>query len=296
MFSNIEFFIVEAFRSFRRGALMSMVSVGTISVALVVLGMFMLLIINLGNIIGTVSAKMDIAAYVTGKLSLEQAGALQVKLSQIPGVEKVAFISKDEAWKTFKKDFGGTLSLDDVIQTNPLPHTFTIQVRTPDLLASVATQVSKQEHVTEVRYSGQLIDQIESLLDAVRIGGASFVLLISFATLLIVVNTVRLTVLARETDIYIMKLVGATNTFVKWPFIIEGILIGVLGGFVAFVVLKFSYTAVSFRIAKALPFLPIVTDRALLSLIYLVMILGGTALGMLGAYISVSKVLKSEVK
>ncbi len=119
-------------------------------------------------------------------------------------------------------------------------------------------------------------------------------MLISFATLLIVVNTVRLTVLARETDIYIMKLVGATNNFVKWPFIIEGVMIGILGGFFSFLVLKFSYDAVILRISRALPFLPIVSDQRMLTMIYVVMVAGGTALGMVGAYISVSRVLKAE--
>jgi cell division transport system permease protein len=149
--------------------------------------------------------------------------------------------------------------------------------------------------ISEVRYSGTLINQIKTLMDAVRIGGASLVVLIALATLFIVVNTIRLTVLARETDIYIMKLVGATNTFVKWPFIIEGIMIGILGSIFSFLVLKFSYDAVISRISMAMPFLPVVTDSRLLAVIYSATILGGTALGMLGAYISVSKVLKAEI-
>jgi cell division transport system permease protein len=294
MFSNFEFFVVEALRSFRRGGLMNLVAVGTIAVTLVIFGMFLLLVVNLGNIAGTVSSKMDIAAYVEKDLSLEAAGALQLKLAKIPGVERVEFISRTEAWRRFKQDFGTKLDLGEIISDNPLPHTFTVQVRTPDLLPTVAKRISEFQVVNEVRYSGKLIDQIRSLLDALRIGGAALVIMISFATLLIVVNTVRLTVLARETDIYIMKLVGATNTFVKWPFIIEGVLIGILGGLFSFLVLKFSYDAVILRISRALPFLPIVSDQRMLTIIYVVMIAGGTALGMLGAYISVSRVLKAE--
>ncbi len=295
MFSNLEFFLVEAFRSFRRGALMSLVAVGTISVTLVVFGLFVLLVINLGNIVGSVSSKMDIAAYVEQDLSLESAGALQVTLSKLPGVEKVDFISRTEAWREFKKDFGASLDLDDIMLNNPLPHTYNIMVRTPDLLPAVAKRVSNMAEIDEVRYSGKFIDQIKTLVDAVRIGGTALVVLISFATLLIVVNTIRLTVLARETDISIMKLVGATNTFVKWPFIIEGVLLGVLGGTISFLILKFAYSAILLRVSSALPFLPLVHDRGMLTLIYLAMVVGGTGVGMLGAYISVSRVLRSEV-
>lgn len=295
MFSNLEFFLVEALRSFRRGALMSFVAVATIGVSLVIFGLFLLLVINLGNIVGSVSSRMDIAAYVEKDISLSEAGELQLKLGKLPGVEKVEFISKTEAWRRFKEEFGTKLDLDDIVANNPLPHTFSIKVRTPDLLPTVAKQVSNFQVIDEVRYSGKFIDQIRTLVDAVRLGGTALVILISFATLLIVVNTIRLTVLARETDISIMKLVGATDTFIKWPFIIEGVMLGVLGGLLSFVVLKLSYDAILLRVAAALPFLPLVADQRLLAMIHLFMILGGTALGMLGAYISVSRVLKAEV-
>ncbi len=295
MFSNLEFFLVEAIRSFRRSGLMSLVAIATITVALVIFGIFLLLVVNLGNIVGSVSSKMDIAAYVEEDLSLKSAGALQLELSNIAGVEKVDFISRTEAWKEFKKEFGGKLYLDEIIKDNPLPHTFNIKVRNPEMLSSVAKEIEKIKKIDEVRFSGRLIDQIRALVDAVRIGGAALVILISFATLLIVVNTIRLTVLARETDIYIMKLVGATDAFVKWPFIIEGIFLGILGGLCSFVILKISYDTVAIKISQALPFLPIVSDERLLGMIYVLTLVGGTALGMLGAYISVSKVLKAEV-
>jgi cell division transport system permease protein len=295
MLSNLEFFITEAFRSFRRSALLTTVAVGTISVALVLFGMFLLIILNLGNMVGSVSSMLDISVYVEKDLSLEEAGALQIELTRIPGVEKVDFISRTEAWKKFKEDYGEQLNLGEIIDENPLPHTFAVKVHNPEILPEVARRVAQVKGISEVRYSWTLINQIKTLMDAVRIGGASLVVLIALATLFIVVNTIRLTVLARETDIYIMKLVGATNTFVKWPFIIEGIMIGILGSVFSFLVLKFSYDAVISRISMAMPFLPVVTDSRLLAVIYSATILGGTALGMLGAYISVSKVLKAEI-
>lgn len=296
MFSNLEFFIVEAFRSFYRGALMSMVAIVTITVSLVILGMFMLSVINLGNIVGSVSSGLDMAAYVDKVLSLDEAGNIQVELSKIPGVANVEFVSRTEAWEGFQKEFQYALNLSEVIQQNPLPNTFIVKVKHPELLSQVAQVVSKNPMVNDVRYSGKLVEQMRALINAVRIGGATLVILISIATLLIVVNTVRLTVLARSTDIYIMKLVGATDIFVKWPFIIEGMLIGLIGGLSSFILLKFSYDAVAKKIISALPFVPMVTDMRVLIFVYLVMILGGTGLGLIGAYISVGRVLKAEIK
>lgn len=294
MFSSIEFFIVEAFRSFRRSGLMSTVAIVTITVSLTIFGSFLLVIVNMGNIVGTFSSRLDMVAYTTKDLSLDDAAAIQLKITKIPGVEKVDFTSKTEAWNKFKGDFGGKFALDEVLRENPLPHTFAIRVGSPDLLPAVAKTVSDMPEIDEVRYSGKLIDQMRSLISAVRIGGVSLVVLLSLATLLIVVNTIRLTVLARETDIYIMKLVGATDTFVKWPFIIEGVIIGVIGGVASFLILKFSYESTVVRLSHALPFLPLVSDQFILTVVYAAMVLGGTGLGIIGGYISVTRALKNE--
>lgn len=294
MFSSLEFFVVESLRSLRRSALMSMVAIITIAVSLLVFGTLIILILNLGNIVGSISSRLDLVAYSSKDVSLNEAAAIQLKISKIQGVEKVDFISRSEAWKKFKEELGEKLELNEIFRDNPLPHTFTVRVRTPELLPSIAKEISQIEVVDEVRYSGKLIGQIKSLVNTVRVSGITLVTLLSLATLLIVVNTIRLTVLARETDIYIMKLVGATDNFVKWPFIIEGVIIGVAGGIFSYLTLKFSYEAVAVRILQALPFLPIMTEPRMLSAVYAAMILGGICLGILGGYISVSRVLKNE--
>ncbi len=294
MFSSIEFFIVEAFRSLRRSTLMSMVAIVTITVSLAIFGFFLLSTVNLGNIVGTISSRLDLVAYTSKDLSLDDAAAIQIKISKMPGVEKVEFTAKHEAWDKFKKDFGGKLSLDELIQDNPLPHTFAVRVRNPELLPVIAKTISDLEVIDEVRYSGKLIEQMKSLIGAVRVGGMALVVLLSVATLLIVVNTIRLTVIARETDIYIMKLVGATDSFVKWPFIIEGLIMGIIGGAASFLILKLSYDSTIMRLAQALPFLPLVSDQKLLTSVYAAMIFGGMALGMIGGYISVSRALRKE--
>jgi cell division transport system permease protein len=112
------------------------------------------------------------------------------------------------------------------------------------------------------------------------------------ATLLIVVNTIRLTVLARQAEIEIMRLVGATNSFIRWPFIVEGILIGIIGGSLSLIVLKLSYEAVTFRLLLALPFLPVIANKGILTFIYSLVGVMAVFLGSLGGYLSVSKILK----
>jgi cell division transport system permease protein len=292
--SNLEFFVVEALRSIRRSGLMSIVAIGIVTISLTVFGMFLIFMANLGNLVSYMGSRLDIVAYVEKDLNADSAQVLQVAISQISGVEKVDYIPKDEAWKNFREEFGAKLDLKEVIEENPLPNAFAIKVRTPDILPSVAENVAKFPEVNEVRYSGKLINQIQSLVGAVRIGGLVLSILLFFATLLIVVNTIRLTVLARETDISIMQLVGATNSFIRWPFVIEGVLIGLLGGGFGLIILKFSYEAILMRVKAALPFLPVISDAGILTFIYLVVGLSGLLLGMLGGYISVSRILKEK--
>lgn len=293
-FGDIEFFVVEAFRGVRRSGVMSLVAIGIVTVSLFIFGLFLLFMVNLGNMVSEMGSRLDIVAYVEKAITPDEAAAFSEKLSHITGVEKVRYVSREEAWRSFREDFTQKLDLATIVGENPLPDSFAIKVRTPDILPRVAEAVAQYPEVDEVRYSGKLIKQIQTLIDALRLGGAVLVVLLFFATLLIVVNTIRLTVLARETDIYIMKLVGATRSFIRWPFVIEGVLIGVLGGLFGILILKPSYDAVANRLQVGLPFLPLMTDKFTLNVIYLAVGLSGMLLGMLGGYISVSRLLKEK--
>lgn len=271
---------------------MSSVAIGIVIVSLCIFGFFLLLVVNLGNLVGSLGTRMNIVAYVQKDLENKEAQEIKMELEQVPGVAEVQFIHKDDAWEQFKKEQGGNLNLSEIIDNNPLPNTFIIKASSSDQVPIVSEKLSKLKEIDEVRYSGSLIKQISSLVEVVRIGGFILVVLLSFATLLIVVNTIRLTVLARETDITIMRLVGATDSFIRWPFIIEGLLMGVLGGMISIIALKFSYDMMINRLQAALPFVPVIKASFALSIIYLMVIVLGTVLGMLGGYISVSKILK----
>lgn len=271
---------------------MSSVAVGIVIVSLCIFGFFLLLVVNLGNLVGSLGTRMDIVAYVQKDIENKEAQEIKQKLEHIQGVAEVQFVHKEDAWEQFKKEQGNNLNLSEVVESNPLPNSFVIKATSAENVPSVSEKISKLQEIDEVRYSGTLIKQISSLVEVVRIGGFLLVILLSFATLLIVVNTIRLTVLARETDITIMRLVGATDSFIRWPFIIEGLLMGIIGGLVSIGILKFSYDMMINRLQVALPFVPIIKVSFVLSIIYLMVLVLGTILGMLGGYISVSKILK----
>jgi cell division transport system permease protein len=292
MLNSIEFFVGEAWTGFKRSGIMSFVAVGTVIVSLTIFGVFLMGVVNIGSIIGSISSSVEISAYVDRPLERAEAESISKRISQLRGVDRVRYISREDAWKQFKNEYGTRLELDTVVDENPLPDTFVITVGIPELVNGVARNLTQMTGISEVRYSGKLLDQVQSLASAIRIGGFILVCMLSVATLLIVINTIRLTVIAREKDISIMKLVGATNSFIKWPFIIEGIIIGVIGSAFAFAILKSSYDIVMYQIAQAMPFLPIIVDQTNLLVVYVIVGCVGMFLGMLGGYISVSKSLK----
>ncbi len=291
---SFEFFFRESWTGFRRSGIMSAVSLVTITVSLVVLGAFLLAVVNMGNIASIIGSKMEIAAYVDKNIDDSTAAAISLQISQVESVENVKFISKEEAWNNFRSDYEGRLALSEIISENPLPNTFIVKVKTPQAIAAVAKKISNMSVIDEVRYSGNLADRFQAVLDLVRISGFVLVALLIIATLLIVINTIKLTVIARQTDIYIMRLVGATNSFIKWPFILEGVLIGLIGAALSFIILKFSYDLVVHELNGFMPFVPLVTSGYKLFWIYVSVGAIGVVLGMLGAYISVNSLLKGE--
>jgi cell division transport system permease protein len=292
MLNSIEFFVSEAWTGFKRSGIMSFVAIGTVIVSLTIFGVFLMGVVNLGSIIGTISSNVQVSAYVDRSLERSEAESIMNRISIIRGVSNVSYVPRADAWEKFKKEYSGNLKLEDVVSDNPLPDTFIVEVQVPELVPSVAKQISGMASISEVRYSGKLIEQVESLASAVRVGGLILVCMLSVATLLIVMNTIRLTVIAREKDISIMKLVGATDTFIKWPFIIEGLIIGLVGALFSFVILKISYDVVFMQLSMAMPFLPLISDQRHLIAVYLIVGCVGVVLGMIGGYISVSKSLK----
>lgn len=291
---SFDFFLREAWTGVRRSGIMSLVSLMIVTVSLVIFGLFLLVIFNMGNIVSSIGSKMEIAAYVDNISDDFDANTILLEITKIEGIETVKYIPKSEAWSNFKQSFEGRLELEEIVKDNPLPNAFIMKVKSPELISSIAKKISNMAFIDEVRYSGTLAERFSNILGAVKTIGLVMIVLLIFATLLIIVNTIRLTVISRQTDIYIMKLVGATDSFVKWPFIIEGVLIGFLGSALAFIILKFSYDLVVVRLQNALPFLALIIFGPQLFWIYSSVFFLGILLGVIGGYISVNAALKEK--
>ncbi|MCP4049927.1 MAG: ABC transporter permease [bacterium] len=295
MFGDSFFFISEAFTSLKRSGIMIIISIATIAVSLIVFGVFLLLTANLNNIAEFVTSKLEIRVYLNNSMTVSEIQNFKTEIAEMPSVKSVEFISKDIAWDVFKKSFQ-KLELNDLVGINPLPDSFKVSMYNGREVKKVAKYLEDKfsGYVDDVGYTGHIAERIEMLAACAKYGGLGLVVFLTLATLFIIVNTIRLTVLARNDEIEIMLLVGATKYFIRGPFIIEGFIMGVTGGGAAVSFLYFFYLLFATKIQETIPFFPLVFDKDKLNSIYAVVLLLGAVLGTLGAYISVSKSLSYE--
>lgn len=295
MMRQLGFFISEAYVAFRRSGIMIFIAIGTITVSLIVFGLVLLININMNNLAKFIASKIEIRLFLKRDLSQDTIMAFQEEIRSIPEVDDVVFVSKEEAWRDFKSQYEN-LELTNLTQDNPLPDALKVMLKSNLSIKLIASKFALQtKYVEDVVYGGVIAERMERLATLVRIGGVILVGILSLATLFIIFNTIRLTVLNRQNEITIMKLVGATNPFISGPFIIEGLVMGLLGSVLSVGFLKFAYGFFGMQIKKSIPYIPVVLDAFTLNKIYLSIILLGALLGTLGALLSIKKSLKVAI-
>ncbi|MDR2431861.1 MAG: permease-like cell division protein FtsX [Candidatus Margulisbacteria bacterium] len=293
MFKRLGYFCREAWQGITRGGLMAFVATSTIMVSLFIFGVFLLIFFNLYNLMGSLNTRLDIMAYIADSAGHSDVDLLRMSIPQIAGVRKAEFIAKESAWRQFRENYSG-LRLDEFLDANPLPDAFKIEVSDLSYIHVVANKLGALEGIEDVSYGGDLAERMAALVKMMTLAGAVIIFLLVSSTLMIVVNTIRLTVIARENEINIMALVGASRSFIKYPFIFEGMFIGLLGALLALVFLKIGYNIAALNMARLIPFMPVNLHSREINLVYLIILLTGVALGWLGGYFSVSKTLKAE--
>ena len=288
----IECFLREVITNIKRNPMMSIASISTVMVLCLILGMFTVLIANLEALTDELAGAMQIKVYMDDKFTTADINAFRTKAYGIGHVDKVTFVPKDEAFKKLRERLNAKLSLDD-LEGNPLPDAFQIPVDDPKFLEEVAHKISAIEHVATVDYGREEAKKLMRLNTILRWVGLVILIMLFASTLLIVSNTIRLTVFARRKEIDIMQLVGAADWFIRWPFILEGVLQGVLGAGMAAVLLDISYRMIVPGLQKSITFLPILEPNVIMPLLIMALILLGCLVGAMGSLISVNRYLKA---
>jgi cell division transport system permease protein len=291
--STAEYFITESLNSIRRNGLMSLASLMTVALSLLILGVFIILVMNLNHMASVLESQVQVTVYLQDSLKDVEVREIGTRITKLPGVTRVNFIAKEEALNRFKQRLGEQQGLlAELGEANPLPNSFEVKLDRPDRVKPVALAIAQLKGVEAARYGQEVVEQLFSLTRMVRIFGMVLILFLGLAALFIIVNTIRLTVFARRREIGIMKYVGATDWFIRWPFIIEGVLLGFLGACIAVLPLTQFYSILTGQVYESLAFLPLLPKYPFMGYVNTFLLCAGIGIGALGSVISVKKFLK----
>jgi cell division transport system permease protein len=236
---KLGFFLREAMRAMRRNAAPSFAALATILVTMLVVGVFIPAIQVTNNAANSVRSRLLVDVYMKTNATSRDAARVQSKLQAVPHVKSVQFVSKAQAYAQQSKQNPAAYAL---LGTNPLPDTFHVVPDNPANVLAIRAALTTgggvlDPSIQSVSNKKSYTRKALELTSAVRWGGLAFALLLTIASILLIANTIRLSLYARRREVEVMKLVGATDWFIRWPFVIEGIILGATGGVIAIVTL-----------------------------------------------------------
>ena len=284
-----------AMQNIWRNGVMSISSVFAVSITLILIAVIGVIAINVQDMTYSIEDSLTIYAKIDREVSDKKAQALQEQFEAIKGVEKVTFSSKDEELTKLieSQNEDGKKLFESYRKNNPLGAAYIVEVKDTKKLEKVAKAMEEIEHVNEVNYGGDSTSSLVDTLETVRNGGAAFVAGLTVIVLFMIANTIKMTITARHTEIEIMRMVGASNWYIRLPYMLEGIFIGIIGSIVPILVLYFGYTMVYDSAIEILPSLLVL--RAPFPFIWQcseVLIALGSGVGLIGSFVSVRRFLK----
>jgi len=250
-FSTLYRHVREGFKNVGRNGWMTFASLSSIAVSLFILGVFMLLALNVNKLADQLDSQVQINVYLQVDTTEEKAQEIERTIKRIPEVKAVVYVPKEEGLERFRESMGeeGREALDGYDEeNNPLPDAFEIEAFDPQQIAYVAKQIEAinltdpDKSIAKVKYGKDTIEKLFSITNAVRNIGIVIVLGLAVMAMFLISTTIKMTIIARRREISIMKLVGATNSFIRWPFFIEGAIIGFFGSVISMAILFFGYS------------------------------------------------------
>ena len=247
-FVALQRIIKTAMNSLWRNSWLSVASTLIMIVTLIVISVFVSLTIITNKVTDALKDRIDMAAYIDDKVTQDQLYSLQKVISARTDVIKVTYISKDEALKRWQDRNSDNQKIRDVVtvENNPLPRSLEIKTKNPEDLENIAKMLESQEYsplIKELSYkkNKDMINRLIKITDFIKTMGWSMSIIFILISILVIYNTIRLTIFARSEEIAIMKLVGATDWYIRGPFVVEGIAYGILATFIASIILYIAF-------------------------------------------------------
>ena len=291
--NTINYFIVDALKSIKRNITVSFAAMLTVLVTFFVLGTFTLVGLNFNKTIEDVADKIEIKVYLQDDIKLVNKREVEIKLSEQDGVKAVTYESKDEAFTKLKKDLEGNSGMLEgySLENNPLASSYIVTLEDASYAGDVSKAVEDMTGVESITNQQELIEKISNVVDFVQILGVVLFFVFIGVSIFLIMNTIKLAVYSRRREVGIMKFVGATDWFIRWPFVIEGMIIGAVGSLLATAILYFIYRGVFGFIASNLLIANLVPVSFVLTTLLGGFILGGIVIGAIGSIAALRKFL-----
>lgn len=310
------YFTREALSSFKKNIVQSIAAVTTVALCLVIVGVILLVMFVGGQVIKKIEDKVEIEIFMEGLDGPAQAGVSGAnpvsrwnQMEQLGNtirtwseVEKVKYISKEEALRKFKKDFSNSPLVVQQIEGNPLPASYRVSLKNPREVEKIAKRIKALPYTKEltldpkenVKYGQDTVRKLFKVTRWISIAAIGFAILLIFVSLVLITNTIRLAIFARRKEIGIMRLVGASSWFIRWPFILEGMLEGLSGAALAILILTILWRTFFANLASGnvFAFLSFNFDQVTFVKLLLLLALSGAAIGASGSFIALRRFLR----
>ena len=291
--NTINYFIVDALKSIKRNITVSFAAMLTVLVTFFVLGTFTLVGLNFNKTIEDVADKIEIKVYLQDDIKLVNQREVEIKLAEQEGVKAVTYESKDEAFTKLKKDLEGNSGMLEgySLENNPLASSYIVTLEDASYAGDVSKAVEDMTGVESITNQQELIEKISNVVDFVQILGIVLFFVFIGVSIFLIMNTIKLAVYSRRREVGIMKFVGATDWFIRWPFVIEGMRIWAVGSLLATAILYFIYRGVFGFIASNLLIANLVPVSFVLTTLLGGFLLGGIVVGAIGSIAALRKFL-----
>jgi len=282
----------ESIKSLGRNSWMSFASASAVTVTLLLVGVFVMIMMNLNKVADDLETDVEIKVLIELTADDKMIAQLEQDIKKVQGIETVVYSTKEAELEDLIKDFGKKMGLSE--QNNPLRAAFYVKASDPQETGKVAQRIDNLANTYSVEYGGGEIEKLFNFLNLARNVGLGLILALLFTAMFLISNTIRITIVARRREIEIMKLVGATNWFIRIPFILEGMWIGILGAILPITLVTLLYynlyqVVQPYLVGELFSLLPLTPFLYQVNGLILVM---GIFIGVWGSFMSVRKFLR----
>lgn len=298
-YNVISYLIGEGFGNVLKNKKSTVISITTMCLTMLLFGTFFILGENINHIVKSIEQQQGMQVYIDKTATSEEVSMVEQEIRKINGVNTIKYLSKEESLRKAKEQLKDNATIEKFMtgmSEEQFEDSYTITLTDLSLNESVQEQIMKIEKVSEIVAIDQTISTLESIAQGLRVGILVLLVALIIISIFIISNTIKLSVHARRKEISIMKYVGATNGFIRWPFIVEGIIIGIISALITIILVGFAYNGIATQAVQSETLqklnVSLVTFNDMFNLIMIMYLGTGVGIGMLGSAISMRKYLE----